>query len=142
MPTQLEHANLTVGDIDTMLHFLRTAFDDFTIRHDATGEDGRRWVHVGNANTYIALNAASAEEQKRFTPYGGHRGCNHLGFVVSDAQAVARRLRAAGYRDSTYPNSHPHRTRVYFNDAEGNDWEFVEYHSHQAPERNDYGIVD
>ena len=47
---------------------------------------------------------------------------------------------AAGYVDSTVPNSHPFRKRVYFNDAEGNDWEFVEYLSQDPLERNDYEL--
>ena len=42
--------------------------------------------------------------------------------------------------DSTVPNSHPFRKRVYFNDAEGNDWEFVEYLSQDPLERNDYEL--
>ncbi len=45
-------------------------------------------------------------------------------------------------RETTVPNEHPHRTRVYFNDPEGNDWEFVEYHSQDPSERNDYAIPD
>ena len=142
MSTQLEHANLTVNNIDTMVEFLTTAFDDFAVRHDAVAEDGRRWVHVGNANTYIALNAVRDGREIKFAPYSGQRGCNHLGYVVDDAQAVAKRLRTAGYHDSTYPNAHPHRTRVYFNDPDGNDWEFVQYHSNRSAERNDYHLAD
>ena len=42
--------------------------------------------------------------------------------------------------DSTVPNFHPFRKRVYFNDAEGNDWEFVEYLSQDPLERNDYEL--
>ena len=56
--------------------------------------------------------------------------------------ALRERLRAAGYRESTVPNDHPHRRRVYFYDAEGNDWEFVEYHSERVEERNDYALAD
>ena len=44
--------------------------------------------------------------------------------------------------DSTVPNAHPHRKRVYFHDAEGNDWEFVEYLSRDPAERNDYALED
>ena len=48
----------------------------------------------------------------------------------------------AGYKDSTVPNGHPHRKRVYFHDAEGNDWEFVQYLSEDPAERNDYALPD
>lgn len=142
MSTLLEHANLTVRDIDAMIAFLTTAFDDFAVRHDGVGTDGQRWVHVGNAQTYIALDEAHDNASESFAPYSGHTGCNHLGYVVDDASAVAERLRAAGYHDSTYANAHPHRSRVYFNDPEGNDWEFVEYHSADPEERNDYRLTD
>ena len=142
MSTQLEHANLTVRNIDAMVAFLTTAFEDFAVRYDGVGSDGQRWVHVGNAETYIALDEARDNAPDSLAPYSGHPGCNHLGYVVDDASAVAKRLCAAGYRDSTYANAHPHRTRVYFNDPEGNDWEFVEYHSATASERNDYQLAD
>jgi hypothetical protein len=55
---------------------------------------------------------------------------------------VRDRLRTGGYTDTTVPNAHPHRRRVYFNDAEGNDWEFVQYLSELPGERNDYTLPD
>ena len=51
-------------------------------------------------------------------------------------------LAAAGFRDSTYPNNHPHRKRVYFYDADGNDWEFVQYFTDDIAKRNDYDLPD
>ena len=51
-----------------------------------------------------------------------------VGFPAQDASLPNReRMRGAGYNDSTYPNNHPYRKRVYFYDPDGNDWEFVEY---------------
>ena len=47
-------------------------------------------------------------------------------------------LNSAGYKDTTIPNNHPYRKRIYFNDPEGNDWEFVQYYSDKKNERNDY----
>ncbi len=61
---------------------------------------------------------------------------------MEDVEALRARLRAAGYVDSTPPNAHPHRKRVYFRDGEGNDWEFVEYRSQDPAERNDYDLPD
>ena len=61
MTVRLEHANLCVRNIDEMIRFLQTAFPEFRIRHDATGADGTRWVHVGTDETYLALNQAAAE---------------------------------------------------------------------------------
>jgi hypothetical protein len=38
------------------------------------------------------------------------------------------------------PNAHPWRKRMYFIDADGNDWEFVEYLSADPARRNDYSL--
>ena len=51
-------------------------------------------------------------------------------------------MREAGYFDSTVPNAHPHRKRVYFHDAEGHDWEFVETSSDDPALRYDYSLPD
>ena len=142
MSVRLEHANLSVASIDGMIQFLQTAFPSFAIRHDETDADGRRWVHIGNDETYIALNKATVLPPESWVPYGGKPGTNHLGFEVDDADALRARMNAAGFRDSTYPNNHPHRRRVYFYDNEGNDWEFVQYLSDDTTERNDYLLDD
>jgi catechol 2,3-dioxygenase-like lactoylglutathione lyase family enzyme len=139
MPARLEHANLVVRDIDATMHFIRTALPEFEVRHDATDAHGRRWVHLGTAQSYLALYPASAEPAEAWVPYAGRPGVNHLAFEVDDAAAVRERLLAAGYRDSTIPNHHPWRRRVYFHDTEGNDWEFVQYLGDNPAERNDYG---
>jgi catechol 2,3-dioxygenase-like lactoylglutathione lyase family enzyme len=141
MTVRLEHANLTVRDIDAAIRFLQTAFPEFRIRHDGVSE-GKRWVHIGTDETYLALNQAQVEPQARWIPYAGVPGVNHLAYEVEDVDALRERLRAAGYRDSTVPNRHPYRKRVYFYDADGNDWEFVQYLSDDPSRRNDYVIID
>lgn len=142
MMVRLEHANMAVRDIDGMIRFLQTAFPSFRIRRDVTEPDGSRWVHIGTDDAYIALNHATEEPADDWMPYGGKPGLNHLGFEVEDVEAIRSRLIAAGYRDSTYPNAHPHRRRVYFYDAEGNDWEFVQYLTDKVEDRNDYELPD
>ena len=141
MTTRLEHANLSVRDIDAAVHFITTALPDFGIRKEGR-RDGRRWMHLGTDDTYIALNEAHQDEAEQWVPYSGKPGINHLGYEVDDAEAVRKRLSKAGYKDSTYPNAHPYRKRVYFYDAEGNDWEFVQYFSDDPAERNDYELSD
>lgn len=139
MPTRLEHANMAVRDIDAMARFIQTAFPDFEVRGQGKDFEGiRRWMHIGNDETYIALVEAPQEPETRRAPYEMTPGFNHLGYEVSDAAALRQRMLAGGYRDSTVPNEHPHRTRVYFYDPEGNDWEFVEYHTEDRILRNDY----
>lgn len=141
MDIRLEHANIVVRDIDAAIRFLNAAIPRFRIRRE--GFDGeRRWVHIGTDDTYIALNEATAEPAERWVPYSGKPGINHLGFEVDDVDALRERMAAAGFEDSTYPNNHPHRKRVYFHDADGNDWEFVQYFSDVPAERNDYDLPD
>jgi catechol 2,3-dioxygenase-like lactoylglutathione lyase family enzyme len=142
MTIRLEHANISVKDIDGMIQFLRTAFPSFRIRRDETEPDGSRWVHIGTDDAYIALDQATEDPTEDWTPYSGKPGVNHLGFEVDDTEAIRLRLKEAGYRDSTYPNAHPHRRRIYFYDAEGNDWEFVQYLSDSVTERNDYELSE
>ncbi len=141
MRIRLEHANVSVRNFDESVRFLKTAFPDFAVRRKGVHE-GRRWMHIGTDDTYIALNEATAEPPERWVPYSGKPGVNHLGFDVDDVEALRERLATAGFRDSTYPNHHPHRKRVYFYDADGNDWEFVEYLSTDPAERNDYDLPD
>jgi catechol 2,3-dioxygenase-like lactoylglutathione lyase family enzyme len=140
MTTRLEHANIVVRDIDAAIRFLQTALPDFAVRHDTTPDDGLRWVHLGNADAYIALTQSQVEPAEAWAPYEGKPGVNHLAFVVEDAEALRARMRAAGYRDATIPNAHPWRKRVYFRDPDGNDWEFVEYLSDTPALRNDYRL--
>jgi catechol 2,3-dioxygenase-like lactoylglutathione lyase family enzyme len=142
MPPRLEHANLCVKNIDTVIQFLQTAFPEFRIRADQTDPNGTRWVHVGINETYIALNQANPGEELRGKPYSGRIGLNHLAYEIDDAGALRKRMLAAGYEESTPPNSHPHRVRVYFYDPEGNDWEFVHYLSDDPAERHDYDLPD
>lgn len=142
MAVRFEHANLTVHDIEGMIRFLQTAFPEFSVRAEGQSNDGSRWVHVGTDETYIALSPARTAPAKPWTPYRGLPGVNHLGYEVDDVEALCQRMKSAGYRESTPPNIHPHRKRRYFYDAEGNDWEFVQYLSQDPSERNDYKLPD
>jgi len=142
MTARLEHANITVQDIDAAILFLRTAFPEFRIRFDRTDPRGRRWVHVGTDDCYICLTQSTAVPEQRWAPYSGFPGINHLGYEVDDVEALRERLRSAGYQDSTVPNNHPYRKRIYFHDRDGNDWEFVQYLSDDPAKRNDYELCD
>ncbi len=149
MSARLEHANLSVRDLDEMLRFLTIAFPEFRVRGKGNNTDGTRWVHIGTDETYLAVNQSSLavnqssrEPGEAWDPSQRLPGVNHLAFEVDDVEAVRSRLAAAGYEDSTVHNAHPHRRRVYFYDREGNDWEFVEYLSDDPLERHDYTLPD
>jgi len=76
MAVRLEHANLSVRDMEATIHFLQTAFPEFRVRGEGMSNDGRRWAHVGTDETYIALSQARAEPEKRWTTYQGLPGVN------------------------------------------------------------------
>ena len=99
MTIRLEHANISVRDIDGMIRFLQTASDSFHIRRDVTDPDGSRWVPIGTDDAYITLNPATETPAPHRTPYSGQPGLNHLGFEVDAAEAIRLRLKAASYRD-------------------------------------------
>ena len=54
----------------------------------------------------------------------GEPGVSHLAYEVDDVESLRARLKAAGFRESTVPNAHPHRKRVYFYDPDGIRLEF------------------
>jgi catechol 2,3-dioxygenase-like lactoylglutathione lyase family enzyme len=139
--SRLEHVNLAVRDLDGLVTFLQTAFPDSRIGGEGRGPSGARWLHVGTDESYLALNDATVEPDEPWVPYNGKPGMNHLGFEVDDAEALRQRLAAAGYRETTVPNEHPGRQRVYFYDAEGNDWEFVQYLTDDRALRHDYELA-
>ena len=105
MSARLEHANINVRSIDEAIRFLTAAMPEFRVR--GRGEvDGRPWVHVGTDSSYLALNEFQRGAKESA---GGANGTsaaafgveplNHLGFVVDDAEALAARLLAAGFRE-------------------------------------------
>jgi len=142
MMVRLEHANLAVPDLAEALRFLGAAFPAFRVRASGNTWSGAGWVHCGTDTTYVALQQATGEPLEAWVPYGGKPGLNHLGFEVDDVEALRTRLAGAGYRETTVPNRHPHRKRIYFADGAGSDWEFVEYRNADPALRNDYSIPD
>ena len=139
MTVRLEHANLCVRDIKATIAFLNVAFPDFRLRGEGV-KNGVRWAHYGLDETYMALMQSTNEPQQRWIPHAGLPGVNHLAYVVDDVDALHARLTAAGYKNTTPPNNHPYRKRVYFNDPDGNDWEFLQYLSDDPAKRHDYAL--
>lgn len=131
----LEHANITVRNIDDSIRFFQAAFPDFVVRGGGES-NGRKWIHLGNEITYLAINESNKAEHhdKDYMK----NGFNHLGFVVEDVEPIAQRLLEAGFvRD--YPKQiEKQRIRDYFVDADGNEFEFVQYLSDDLNERNFY----
>ena len=140
MKMYLEHANITVADVERSMQFFKTAFPHFSIRGEGTTVrlgKVQRWVHFGTDDYYIALENAILPSPDNHKTYI-QPGINHLGFVVDDVEGVIDRLTRAGYRRGIEVVPHPHRKRAYFFDDDGNEYEFVQYFSDKPQERNDY----
>lgn len=133
----LEHANITVKDIDASVRFLLTALPSWKVR--GAGQMvwfGKqiRWLHVGSESSYIALQDGGEIAPE---PTAHSLGIKHLGLVVTSVDQVVARLSTAGYRPDP-GSTHPYRKRVYFIDDNGLQFEFIEYLSANAAERNAY----
>ncbi|MDF1663661.1 MAG: VOC family protein [Planctomycetota bacterium] len=136
----LEHANITVKDIDVAKDFLLMAIPEFRVRHQgfANVEEGqRRWIHIGNDHQYIAMEDVSGRPDVERTPYRDI-GVNHFGFVTEDLNALIKRLTDAGYQQQDLHAEGPYRRRAYFLDPTGFEWEFVEYLTEDPKLKNDY----
>ncbi len=137
--SQLEHANITVPDIDAAVRFIQLMAPDHIVRQDAMSDMGYRWVHIGNDHSYIALQAVhpgkeASEPHETYKNYG----VNHLCFKVDDARGTEKRLLDAGYRQNGPLIEDSHRLRLYFYDDMGLEWEMVEYLSNNPQEMHKY----
>ncbi len=131
----MEHFNMNVSNLDNAIQFFKTAFPDFDVRGGGA-VDGVKWLHFGNDDTYIAMTERplkTSEIDKYSTP-----GINHVGFVVNDVEALAKRMEENGFKRDYPKQVQRYRIRDYFADADGNQYEFVEYLSENVDERNDY----
>jgi catechol 2,3-dioxygenase-like lactoylglutathione lyase family enzyme len=137
--TYLEHANITVPDIDAAIDFLRVIDPNVRIRHDEKPAGSYRWAHVAIGVNYIALQEphVGSHPSDGRRPYKDH-GVNHLGWVVEDLDKVVTRLEAKGYREGIPGEEHAHRRRAYYYDSAGLEWELVEYSTDNEEERFSY----
>ena len=123
---RLEHANLTVRNIDTSLKFYEALFG-FKKRWEgtATGEVGPvRALHAGDEHTYLAMFEAEREELSQ-SDYG-IAGVNHIGFEVDDLETYRKRLDELGCSIHLEADYSPGK-RIYFVDPDGIEIELVEY---------------
>lgn len=131
----LEHNNITVNNLDEAIKFLQAAMPEFQVR--GSGKDNnRRWTHIGTDSSYLAL-TESFDKKQGSDSYLTH-GFNHMGFVVEDVLAVGKRLSDAGYQRSYPLAEHPHRLRDYYLDADGNEFEFIQYLTEDPAKQNSY----
>lgn len=131
----LEHANITVKNLDKAVHFFKTAFPHFTVR--GGGDEPRKWIHLGDDETYMAINESVKKEDTTEKNYSKN-GINHMGFVVENVEEISSRLLQAGYQRDYPKQVEKFRIRDYFADSDGNEFEFVQYLSNKIEERNSF----
>src|SRR5260370_26156624 len=103
MACRLEHANISVRDIEALIRFLKTAFSDFQVRGEGIC-NGVRWVHMGTNDTYIALNQAKTDSERHRKPYSGEEpGVNQLAYAGDNVESLRARLKATGSKEATPP---------------------------------------
>ncbi len=134
---QLEHINLVVKDIPSMLRFYQAAFPHWKIRDEGTGEwygKPRNWLHFGDQYQYIALSDHGEGDNRDLA---GHQvGLAHFAYVTHDIAGVTERLLNAGFSIANPGSEEPHRKNVYFIDPAGFEIEFVQYLSDDPALRN------
>jgi len=137
--TGIEHANITVPDIDSAIRFIKIVAPDFQVRRDEKPLNSYRWVHIGNEHYYLALQEAhlDATPQHRLQPYKNY-GINHLAFVVENIAEIEKNLLENGYKRGIDTPIEKHRKRAYFYDDVGFEWEPIEYLSKNPEEKFQY----
>jgi|GEM_PF-67793 len=137
---RFEHANLVVKEIEPTLNFLLVAFPEWQVRGSGKGQwqnKPREWLHVGNDDYYITLNDSAEGEIRKVE--GIKPGLAHLGFIVTDLDALVERLDNHGFKPEIIGRAHPFRKTVYYRDPAGFQFEFLQYLSEEPQERNLYG---
>ena len=133
----LEHINLVVNDIPSVLAFYQAAFPHLKIRD--TGKDEwngkpRTWLHFGDDFQFITFNDNGVGNNRDLS---GHQvGLAHFAYITDNLDTVTARLTDAGYEIAKTGPEEPFRRNVYFVDPAGFEVEFVEYQSDLPAERN------
>ena len=125
MQARLEHANITVSDPKATAALLCDLFG-WTVRWEGPSIHAGYSVHVGGAESYLALYAPGSgvtEAAPRYAPAGG---LNHVGLMVGDLDAAEARVKAAGYETHSHADYEPGR-RFYFEGPDGVEYEVVSY---------------
>jgi len=142
MKFYLEHANLSVDDAQDTVNFLLAAIPDWKVRGtgkwDAPTGQTVSWFHVGDDENYITVQSGGDGPAKEWSSQW--TGVKHLGIVVPALTPLIERLRKQGYEVDHFGGEHPHRQSAYYVEGNNVQFEFVEYLSTVANERNDYTI--
>ncbi|MFK7753889.1 MAG: VOC family protein [Sedimentitalea sp.] len=125
MPAILEHTNITVTDPDVTAEWMCRLFD-WHVRWSGDAIHKGRTVHVGTAESYLALYTPGKPDQATDDNYTTVGGLNHVAVVTDDLNAMERDVLAEGFKTSNHGDYEPGR-RFYFHDADGIEYEVVSY---------------
>lgn len=123
----LEHANVTVSDIDQTARLFERLFG-WRIRWKGEAKNGGTSIHVGGDTSYVALYTPQRDAPLRKVDDPGLRinGLNHLAVVVDDLDGVEARVVAERLTPYNHGDYEPGR-RFYFNLPDGLEIEVVSY---------------
>jgi hypothetical protein len=102
----LEHANITASNPDATATLLCKLFD-WQVRWSGEAMDNGYTVHVGGANSYLAIYTNDQVKASTTNDFATIKNLNHLGIMVDDLASTEAKVLAAGYK--------PHNHRDYQN---------------------------
>jgi catechol 2,3-dioxygenase-like lactoylglutathione lyase family enzyme len=118
---QIEHANLTVSDIDRSSALFQKLLG-WHERWRGPSRDGGETIHVGDETTYLALYT----DRHPHGRYAKGQPLNHVGLLVDDLDAAEEVVTEAGLKPFGHDDYEPGR-RFYFLDWDGIEFEVVSY---------------
>ncbi|SLN65789.1 Glyoxalase-like domain protein [Falsiruegeria litorea R37] len=128
MTATLEHTNFTVADPHATAAWMHKVFGWHT-RWEGEAISGGYTVHVGNAETYLALYrppATQTPQKLDQETYDFIGGLNHVAVVVEDFEATEALVKEAGFTPGEHHDYEPGR-RFYFHDDNNIEFEVVHY---------------
>lgn len=123
--TRLEHVNLTVSDPKATAAWIERIFG-WNIRWEGPGMTTGYTIHIGEADTYLALFAFEDGQSPKADSYRTTGGLNHIAVVVDDLDAVEALVKTEGFTPKSHADYEPGR-RFYFLDHDGIEFEVVQY---------------
>lgn len=121
----LEHVNVTVSDPAKTADVLCKLFD-WHIRWQGAAMNGGHTIHVGSADSYLALYSPNGVAEEAPLSYGNLGGLNHIAVVVDDLDVTEKRVKSVGYTTVQHAAYEPGR-RFYFHDHDNIEYEVVSY---------------
>jgi catechol 2,3-dioxygenase-like lactoylglutathione lyase family enzyme len=118
---RFEHINLSTRNLKAMQEFYQTLFPDWYVRAEGEG-----WMHLGSDRFYISLFEEPEAPLRSHQPYYSI-GFNHIGFVVSDGEAIQKILEANAIKYEISHDAPETKSRIYALDPDGNELELVDY---------------